>query len=174
MDFAWVRLHAQICVIVYSRRMYKYLYAWFALCRNGSAFEWKAPTRCFRSQYEIPLISHDWPDALSHMMYWWFMHPDTWIYFFYYFYYFFYNYGERCENVIQYDTKAQIDDNDSVLSRISHVTKLRSFNRHQTWQPVRNTVYMFVCMRLHAEIYTRSQLTRQIYVAVKCIRDDLA
>jgi len=94
--------------------------------------------------------------------------------FFYYFYYFFYDYGERCENVIQYDTKAQIDDNDSVLSRISHVTKLRSFNRHQTWQPVRNTVYMFVCMRLHAEIYTRSQLTRQIYVAVKCIRDDLA
>lgn len=51
-------------------------------------------------------------------------------------------YGKRYENVIQYDTKAQIDDNDSVPSRISCVTKLRSFNRHQTWQPVRNTVHM--------------------------------
>lgn len=73
------------------------------------------------------------------------------------------------------DTRARIDDNDKVplhphpASRnCVRLTRLTRLGR----QPVRNDVFVFAYAAA-MEIYTRSQPTRQIYVA-KCIRDEFS
>lgn len=166
------------CATMHFRQVHKYLYArYFARRRNG--FKRGAPTRrdvSDRDTRDSAEISRSTARSIAHgaRMIDVIRRRDHESAFFLFIYG---SYGERCENAIRTTRERGSTIMTRLLSRpacISSpcVAKLRSFNRRQTWQPVRNDVFVFR-VYCHVEIYTRSQPTRQIYGAAKCIRDDL-